>query len=147
MLPSPTQLLSDSEPACSYRSTEGQEYDPTFTSHAHGWSTGPTLALSFYVLGLQITSPQGQTWLFAPKTAGLPSAEGGYETPLGWFGVKWVSDEGAWNATISTPEGTSGALHPPINGTVSVDGHTEKLGSSSLLHLSGGEHTVTVQAA
>ena len=145
MLP-PSRILSDRVPARSYRSSEGYEYDPTYTSHAHGWSTGPTFALSFYILGLQLTSPQGQTWSIAPHTTGLPSAEGGYETSLGWFGVRWTLDDGAWNATISTPEGTSGTLRPPINGTVTVDGQTEEPGSPGLLQLSGGEHTVTVQA-
>ena len=146
MVPPPSRILSYREPARSYRSSEGYEYDPTYTSHAHGWSTGPTFALSFYILGLQLTSPQGQTWSIAPHTTGLPSAEGGYETSLGWFGVRWTLDDGAWNATISTPEGTSGTLRPPINGTVTVDGQTEEPGSPGLLQLSGGEHTVTVQA-
>ena len=130
----------------SYLSSRGYNYDPSFVSHAHGWSTGPTSALSFYVLGLQRTSPQGQTWSIAPHTAGLPSAEGGYETPLGWFGVKWVSTESGWNVTVSTPEGTSGSLRLPINGTITVDGETDVPNVSGVVRLSGGEHTVSVQA-
>ena len=98
------------------------------------------------MLGLQLTSPQGQTWSIAPHTAGLPSAEGGYETPLGWFGVAWTSTESLWNATITTPEGTSGSLRPPIDGTVVVDGKTEELDASGVLQLSGGEHAVSVRA-
>ncbi|TFY58443.1 hypothetical protein EVJ58_g6418 [Rhodofomes roseus] len=86
-----------------FRSADGYDYDASYTSHAHGWSTGPTSVLSFYVLGLQITGPQGQTWAVAPHTAGLPYAEGGYETPLGWFGVRWSLGEGWWNATVSPP--------------------------------------------
>ena len=134
-------------PCASYRSTDGYAYDPSYISHAHGWSTGPTSALSFYVLGVQLTSPQGQTWSIAPHTAGLPSAEGGYETPLGWFGVKWASTESGWNATISTPEGTIGSLRPPVNGTVVVDGETGEQSASGVVQLSGGEHTVYVQTA
>ena len=131
----------------SYRSSEGYQYDPTYTSHAHGWSTGPTYALSFYVLGLQLVSPQGKAWSIAPHTADLPYAEGGYETPLGWFGVKWALCDGGWTATISTPEGTSGSLRPPINGTIVVDGTTEESDSYGTIQLSGGEHIVSVQAA
>ncbi|KAH9832466.1 Six-hairpin glycosidase [Rhodofomes roseus] len=127
-----------------FRSTDGYDYDASYTSHAHGWSTGPTSVLSFYVLGLQITGPQGQTWAVAPHTAGLPYAEGGYETPLGWFGVRWSLDEGWWNATVCTPEGTSGSVTLPVNGTVSVDGDAAAPDDSAL-QLSGGNHTVSVQ--
>ncbi|KAH9930196.1 Six-hairpin glycosidase [Fomitopsis serialis] len=132
-----------------FRSTEGYNYDASYTSHAHGWSTGPTSALSFYVLGLQVTAPQGRTWAIAPHTAGLPYAEGGYETPLGWFGIKWAldSEEGWWNATVSTPEGTRGSLKPPVNGTVSVDGEAAEVDGFGVLQLSGGSHVVIVQIA
>ena len=138
-------LDPDATVVCSYLSSRGYNYDPSLVSHAHGWSTGPTSALSFYVLGLQLTSPQGQTWSIAPHTAGLPSAEGGYETPLGWFGVKWALDAGGWNATVSTPKGTSGSLRPPINGTIVVDGEKEEPNTSGVVQLSGGEHTVSVR--
>ena len=102
--------------------------------------------LSFYVLGLQLTSPRGQTWCIAPHLASLPSAEGGYETPLGWFGVKWASGKGAWDANISTPQGTSGVLQLPINGTVLVDGLMTEPDESGIVSLGGGNHTITVQA-
>ena len=72
-----------------YRSYDGYNYDPSYTSHAHGWSSGPTSALTYYVLGLTVTSPQGRTWQVAPHLSGLEAAEGGFTTPLGWFGVKW----------------------------------------------------------
>ncbi|KZT68695.1 glycoside hydrolase family 78 protein [Daedalea quercina L-15889] len=130
-----------------FRSTDGYDYDASYTSHAHGWSTGPTSALSFYVLGLQLTAPQGETWSVAPQTAGLPYAEGGYKTPLGWFGVSWASDGGLWNVSVSTPDGTSGIVRPPVAGTVSVDGETAELDASGSLPLSGGNHTVSVQTA
>ncbi|KAF5378492.1 hypothetical protein D9615_007115 [Tricholomella constricta] len=45
----------------SYRSYRGYNYDAAYTSHAHGWSAGPTPALTFYVLGLTVTSLQGKT--------------------------------------------------------------------------------------
>ncbi|KAJ3748405.1 hypothetical protein DFH05DRAFT_1389962 [Lentinula detonsa] len=67
-----------------------------YTSHAHGWSTGPTFSLSFHLLGLTVTSPQGATWSVAPVLSGLTAAEGGFETGLGWFGVNWtLTDDNA----------------------------------------------------
>ena len=129
----------------SYRSYDGYAYDPTFVSHSHGWSTGPTSALTFYVLGLTVTSPLGQTWAIAPHTSGLPSAQGGYSTSLGWFGVEWTSGTDGFNITLSTPEGTSGTLKLPITGTVTVDGVQSDQDGSQPLELSGGNHTVVVQ--
>ncbi|KAH7099674.1 Six-hairpin glycosidase [Auriculariales sp. MPI-PUGE-AT-0066] len=95
-----------------YRANFGYENDPSFVSHSHGWSTGPTSALTFYVLGLRITSPQGKTWEFDPHTSGLPSAEGGFETALGWFGVEWsISDDGVFTAEVVAPTGTDGVIN------------------------------------
>ncbi|KAH9919650.1 Six-hairpin glycosidase, partial [Fomitopsis serialis] len=128
-----------------YRSYDGYAYDPTFISHSHGWSTGPTSALTFYVLGLTVTSPLGQTWSVAPHTSGLPSAQGGYSTTLGWFGVDWTSAASGFNITISTPEGTSGTVKLPITGTVYVDGVEVGEDSSEAFELPGGNHTVVVE--
>ncbi|KZV78168.1 Six-hairpin glycosidase, partial [Exidia glandulosa HHB12029] len=73
----------------SYRSYRGYNYDPAYTSHAHGWSSGPTSALTIYVLGLSVTTPQGISWKFEPHTSGMSAAEGSFETPLGTFGASW----------------------------------------------------------
>ena len=59
--------------------------------------------------------------------------------------MQWAMADGRWNATISTPEGTSGSLRPPISGTLVVDGKVEKLNSSGVVQLSGGEHALSVQ--
>ncbi|KZT00384.1 glycoside hydrolase family 78 protein [Laetiporus sulphureus 93-53] len=129
-----------------YRSYDGYNYDASFVSHSHGWSTGPTSALTFYVLGLTVTSPQGQTWSVAPHTSGLPAAQGGFSTPLGWFGVDWTSSADSFNVSISTPEGTSGAVSLPMNGTIIVDGAMVAEDGSSPLSVTGGNHTITVQS-
>jgi hypothetical protein len=71
-------------------------------SHAHGWSTGPNSALTFYVLGLTPITPQGQTWSVAPHLSGLFGAQGGFQTPLGWFGVNWtLNDQSSSTATVN----------------------------------------------
>lgn len=130
-----------------YRSYDGYDYDASFISHSHGWSTGPTSALTFYVLGLTVTSPQGQTWSVAPHTSGLPAAQGGFETPLGWFGVMWTSTTGNFSISIATPEGTTGEVQLPFNGTVSVDGNVLAHNTWEIITLAGGNHTLVVQTS
>ncbi|PPQ92310.1 hypothetical protein CVT25_008601 [Psilocybe cyanescens] len=107
----------------SYRYNHGYNDDPAYTSHSHGWSSGPTPALAFYVLGLTLTMPQGKTWAISPHVdRSLPAAEGGFKTSFGWFSVKWTTvlstsaESGGRKAErvllrIDTPEGTSG--HAP----------------------------------
>ena len=52
---------------------------------------GAESALTFYALGLTVTSPAGSAWAVAPHLqGGLPGAQGGFSTPLGWFGVQWA---------------------------------------------------------
>ncbi|KAF5385994.1 hypothetical protein D9615_002248 [Tricholomella constricta] len=63
-----------------YRAAAGYDFDHSYTSHSHGWATGPTPALTFFVLGLKLTSPQGATWSIEPVLSGLEAAEGGFET-------------------------------------------------------------------
>ncbi|KIJ64349.1 glycoside hydrolase family 78 protein [Hydnomerulius pinastri MD-312] len=123
-----------------YRSQDGYNYDPSYISHSHGWSSGPTSALTNYVLGLTVTSPQGKTWSVAPHTSGLTSAEGGFETPLGSFFVSWAQEGSTFTLNINTPEGTSGTVQLPQAGAT-VDSQMTTLD----LTLEGGEHAITVQ--
>ena len=129
----------------SYRSYDGYDYDASYTSHSHGWSTGATSALTYYVLGLTVTSPNGQTWSVAPHTSDLSSAEGGFETALGWYGVQWSSRTAAFNISISTPDGTSGIVQLPMNGTVTVDGSAIDGNGFLSIELDGGNHTIRIQ--
>ncbi|KAI0334220.1 Six-hairpin glycosidase [Cubamyces sp. BRFM 1775] len=126
----------------SYRSYRGYNYDPSYTSHAHGWSSGPTSALTYYVLGLTVTSPQGRTWSVAPHTSGLSGVEGGFTTPLGWYGVKWSLQKRTFTLNIDVPEGTSGTLKLPFRGRVVVNGRSSEVGQGATLQLSGGKHVV-----
>ena len=78
--------------------------------------------------------------------SGLEAAEGGFETPLGWFGAKWsLTAKGkTFTAELDVPVGTTGEVRVPIEGTVSVDGKRVKGNSSGFLRLKGGKHTVRV---
>ncbi|KAF5355117.1 hypothetical protein D9756_005314 [Leucocoprinus leucothites] len=123
-----------------YRAEAGYNFDHSYTSHSHGWATGPTPALTFHVLGIGITSPEGQTWTVTPVLSGLESAEGGLETGLGWFGVKWNVRRNVLTVQISTPKGTSGTVTLPGTGRITVDGKPESGGS---VKLGGGDHTLS----
>ncbi|KAJ7664336.1 glycoside hydrolase family 78 protein [Mycena polygramma] len=125
-----------------YRAAAGYDFDLSYTSHAHGWSTGPTPALTFYLLGIQLTTAQGSTWSIAPVPSGLPSAEGGLETGLGFFGVQWSVTNQTVTLIVQTPEGTEGVVTLPGTGPMTVDGSTLPTASDSV-ELNGGNHTVT----
>lgn len=91
--------------------------------------------------------PQGQNWTLAPHTSGLSAAEGGFETPLGWFGASWTRNGKNIKISVDTPRGTTGTLTLPssVGKTVKVDGKLVKLSKSGLptITVSGGNHTIT----
>lgn len=127
----------------SYRSYRGYNYDPAYTSHAHGWSSGPTSALTFYVLGLTVTSVQGRTWAVAPHLSGLPAAQGGFTTGLGWFGVAWKRDGATFTLNVEAPAGTTGKVTVPVDGQVSLDGKVVQV-MGRTVDVTGGKHTIVV---
>ncbi|HEX4405670.1 MAG TPA: hypothetical protein VH560_12620 [Polyangia bacterium] len=51
-------------------------YQGSFTSSSHGWGSGPTAALSFYVLGAQPDTAAGQTYHVIPHPGDLTHVEG-----------------------------------------------------------------------
>jgi hypothetical protein len=51
-------------------------YGSSYTSLAHGWSTGPTSALTQYVLGISPTTAAGQSYQVIPHAANLTHVEG-----------------------------------------------------------------------
>ena len=129
---------------CRYRSYRGYNYDSAYTSHSHGWSSGPTSALTFYVLGLTVTSTQGKTWSVAPHLSGLSSAEGGFQTPLGWYGVKWSVSHSSFTLTLDVPAGTSGTVSLPFAGRATINGKSTTVGSDASVDLAGGKYSIVV---
>ncbi|KAJ9607675.1 hypothetical protein H2200_007753 [Cladophialophora chaetospira] len=99
----------------SYRSDRGYSYDESYVSHAHGWSSGPTSALTHSVLGLDVLSPAGSQWKLAPQMGDLTFAEGGFTTVLGKFSAKWQLQGAGVLLTWDTPSATAGSIVVPIS--------------------------------
>jgi len=107
-----------------YRATTGYDGDYSFTSHSHGWSTGPVAALSTYVVGLSLTAPAGSRWNLSPQFGDLSSAEGGFTTPLGKFSAGWELSGNEGTLWYNVPSGTTGMIFVSGSQTqVQGDGH------------------------
>lgn len=80
-------------------------------SHAHGWSTAPTSLLTFYVAGIQLTSPAGKTWKMKPHIGNLKSVVAGFDTPLGAFSIDTYMTYGSLgHLRFSAPANTTGEV-------------------------------------
>ncbi|KAL5377978.1 hypothetical protein DPSP01_009424 [Paraphaeosphaeria sporulosa] len=82
-------------------------------SHAHGWATGPTSSLTFYVAGIQLLGAGGKTWRIAPSLGDLTFADAGFSTGVGFFSAKTQVANGGFQIDFETPEGTSGEVRMP----------------------------------
>ncbi|KAI2784378.1 glycoside hydrolase family 78 protein [Daldinia loculata] len=144
-----------------YRHDAGYEENYSYTSHSHGWATGPVTALTEYILGLSVTGLGGSTWRIAPQFGDLSHAEGGFTTSLGKYFANWtVNSNGSYTLDYNVPEGTSGVLVLPTPNQnerykMLVDGKeiSKNLGKSvetkgnRQLHISegtGGQHRIEV---
>jgi hypothetical protein len=137
---------------------EGFQYDGSFDyggpymSAAHGWATGPTSALTFYVLGLNPAAASGQ-YTFAPHPGDLTHVEGDITTPQGPIDGSWdySASAGTFTEHLTSPAGTTGTIAVPTYGSpdvsVTVNGATAQPTSSdaNYLYLTGiapGSYTV-----
>jgi Bacterial alpha-L-rhamnosidase 6 hairpin glycosidase domain len=107
---------------------------PGYTSLAHGWSTGPTAALTFDVLGVAPDSPGG-SYHFIPHPGDLQFAQGRLTLPQGAITAAWDRGTGRFTEHLTAPAGTSGEAAVPtfgqqltvtVNGTIAWDGTTAK---------------------
>jgi hypothetical protein len=102
-------------------------YGGSFMSLAHGWSSGPTSALTFHVLGTAPETQVGQ-YRFVPHPGDLTSAEGRITLPQGPLNAAWSRNPaaGTYSARLTGPAGTTGRIGvPKLSGTnvsVSVNG-------------------------
>ncbi|KAF2644999.1 Six-hairpin glycosidase [Massarina eburnea CBS 473.64] len=82
-------------------------------SHAHGWSTGPTSALTFNIAGVQLLTAGGKTWRIAPSLGDLKFAEAGFSTSVGTFSAKTQVTDDGFTTEFQAPEGTTGEVKIP----------------------------------
>jgi len=73
-----------------------------YMSHAHGWSTGPAAALSFYVLGLRpdTTSQLEAAYVVSPQFSGLQWCNGSLDFGDGRVHVEWRVATGVQSYTL-----------------------------------------------
>ncbi|KAK1974528.1 Six-hairpin glycosidase-like protein [Colletotrichum cereale] len=93
-----------------YRSARGYTDDPSYVSHAHGWSSGPTSTLTEHLVGLRVTRPAGAGWRLKPAFGEVPEAQAGFTTTLGRFSARWAVEEGVAAVEWNVPVGTRGWL-------------------------------------
>ncbi|KAK3938559.1 Six-hairpin glycosidase-like protein [Diplogelasinospora grovesii] len=130
-------------------------------SHAHGWATGPTNALTAYTAGLQIAKEAGKVWKISPSLGGLSKAQAGFQTAVGSFSSLVQETTKGLSVKFSTPAGTTGAVSveaPADGGTMrikSVGRKTKACDTTVVIKkgtggrvgvdgLAGGEYAVTV---
>lgn len=138
-----------------YRSNRGYGYDASYVSHAHGWSSGPTSALTEFIVGLSVTGPAGSTWSLKPQFGDLKTAEAGFTTRLGKFQGKWKKEEGGYWVDLATPKDTAGALALPclengkmpvvrMNGVRVAEKALRLEGDKVAWDIEGGEYNIEV---
>ncbi|POS71803.1 bacterial alpha-L-rhamnosidase domain-containing protein [Diaporthe helianthi] len=88
-----------------YRGASGYNYDAAYTSMSHSWSTGPLVALSTKLAGLELSG--WLRWTFAPRPGGgVREVQCGFRSPFGEFSVSWRLDGASFSANVSVPETT-----------------------------------------
>ncbi|WP_141012898.1 alpha-L-rhamnosidase-related protein [Nocardioides sambongensis] len=142
---------------------ESGEIVSSYQSYAHGWSTGPTRALTEQVLGIQ-QRDGGARWEIDPHTAGLRSAQGRLVTARGPIDARWTDGTAGLRVTFTTPRRTQGFIGLPVarkRVTVTLDGrvvwrngkrvkragHPVRWSGERLeiTRVAGGSHTVVVR--
>ncbi|KAK0661450.1 hypothetical protein DIS24_g2726 [Lasiodiplodia hormozganensis] len=94
-----------------YRAERGYGHDPSYVSHAHGWSAGPTSVLTEGIVGLAVRDLAGRKWALRPLWGDLGFARAGFTTPMGKFEAGWErSENGTTVVWWSAPEGTKGEV-------------------------------------
>jgi hypothetical protein len=112
-------------------------------SHAHGWATGPTSVLSFYIAGLHLLSDGGKTWEIYPRLGDLQFVDAGFSTRVGAFSALVNASDGVVTAMeFSAPSGTTGDVRlPGLNGSLlSANGSSIALVDGEAHNVPGGNY-------
>jgi Bacterial alpha-L-rhamnosidase 6 hairpin glycosidase domain len=90
----------------------------SYMSLAHGWSTGPTSALTLYVLGVAPEMLGGFTYHMIPHPGDLTHAQGKVMMPNGPIVAFWSREKtaGTFSQVINAPPGAVGRIGVPTFG-------------------------------
>jgi hypothetical protein len=98
----------------------------SFTSLAHGWGSGPTVALTTDVLGVAPDSAGFQTYDVTPHVGDLQWAQGQVPTKYGGIAADWLLDQSTgsvpvgFRLDVAAPSGTTGTVAVPLLGASRV---------------------------
>ncbi|KAL7266431.1 hypothetical protein RUND412_011024 [Rhizina undulata] len=93
-------------------------YTSSYISHAHPWASSPTIAATFYILGLQVQSADHKKWSFTPTVdVDLDFAMGGITTARGFISAGWKTEGAGMRLAVKSPAGTTGVVGVPVKGT------------------------------
>jgi hypothetical protein len=148
------------------------DYGGAYMSHAHGWATGATSALTYFVLGVAPEATRGIDYHVIPHPGDLNRAAGRLTLAGGPVEVSWARDSasGTFTERISAPLSLSGRVGVPMFGkksAISIDGQlvwngcngggavvkkgpfTGAFSDESYVYFEGvkGEHTFTAEAS
>ncbi|KAK1580111.1 Six-hairpin glycosidase-like protein [Colletotrichum navitas] len=96
--------------AFGYRSAREYTEDPSYVSHAQGWSGGPTSTLTEYLVGLRVTRPAGAEWSLKPAFGEMSEAQARFTTALGRFSARWAVEGDFTAVEWDMPTDTKGWL-------------------------------------
>jgi hypothetical protein len=98
-----------------YRTDGTSDYSGSYMSAAHGWSTGPTSALTFHLLGIAPVADGGSAYRVAPQPGGVGRAEGQLMTPAGVIAVSWRDrGQGEFDLAVRAPGGAVAEIAVPV---------------------------------
>lgn len=88
-----------------------------YTSLAHGWATGPTGALTFYLLGITPATAAGRTYSVIPHPADIAWVSGRLAMPAAAVQARWRQSRSAFTLAVSDAgAGTEGNVAIPRMG-------------------------------
>jgi hypothetical protein len=118
-----------------YKTDGSSDYSGSYLSMAHGWATGPTSALSFFVLGIDPGSNGGQAYSVIPHPGDLTHVEGRLTLGTGPIDASWDRTASSFSLQVNAQlsAGAAGVVAVPrlgadrvvsIDDTVAWDGTT-----------------------
>jgi hypothetical protein len=116
-------------------------YGGAYMSNAHGWATGPTSALTFYVLGIRPATVNGG-YDIAPQTGDLTSTQGSLTTPYGDIKVAWAHDvhRRTFTEQLDAPAGAVNQVKVPTYGARTMVTVNSRLVWDGIRALAYGAH-------